>query len=89
MKNILEFKQIIEQELKEIKIPNRPENLYQPINYILSLDAKRIRAIALLMAHQLYNDDYKNENGSIMLIKFPKPDKKVTKEAIKIMIKLS
>ena len=60
MKNILEFKQIIEQELKEIEIPNRPENLYQPINYILSLDAKRIRAIALLMAHQLYNDDYKN-----------------------------
>ena len=50
MKNILEFKQIIEQELKEIEIPNRPENLYQPINYILSLDAKRIRAIALLMA---------------------------------------
>ena len=39
MKNILEFKQIIEQELKEIEIPNRPENLYQPINYILSLDA--------------------------------------------------
>ena len=60
MKNILEFKQIIEKELKGIETSNRPENLYNPINYILSLDAKRIRAIALLMTHQLYNDDYKN-----------------------------
>ena len=33
--------------------------------------------------------NFKNENGSIMLIKFPKPDKKVTNEAIKIMIKLN
>jgi hypothetical protein len=33
--------------------------------------------------------NFKNENGSIMLIKLPKPDKKVTKEAIKIIIKLS
>lgn len=68
MKNILEFKQIIEQELKEIETPNRPENLYKPINYILSLDAKRIRAIALLMAHQLYNNDYKNALSAALAI---------------------
>ena len=68
MKNILEFKQIIEQEFKKIEIPNRPQNLYQPINYILSLDAKRIRAIALLMAHQLYNDDYKNALSAALAI---------------------
>ena len=68
MKNFLEFKHIIEQELKEIEIPNRPENLYQPINYTLSLDAKRIRAVALLMAHQLYNDDYKNALNAALAI---------------------
>ena len=33
--------------------------------------------------------NFKNDNGSIMLIKFPKPEKKVTKEAIKITIRLN
>jgi hypothetical protein len=33
--------------------------------------------------------NFKNDNGSIMVIKFPKPEKKVTKEAVKIKIRLN
>jgi hypothetical protein len=33
--------------------------------------------------------NFKNDKGSIMLIKFPKPEKKVTKEAIKIKMRLN
>ena len=33
--------------------------------------------------------NFKNDNGSIMFIKFPKPEKIVITEAVKIMIKLN
>ncbi len=37
MKSIPELHTLIEKELKEIKIPNSPENLYNPIEYVLSI----------------------------------------------------
>jgi len=58
MKDIIRFKDIIEESLQKIDFPSTPKNLYEPIKYILSLDAKRIRSIALLIAHNLYNKDY-------------------------------
>ena len=58
MKDIIRFKDIIEESLQKIDFPSAPKNLYEPIKYILSLDAKRIRSIALLIAHNLYNKDY-------------------------------
>mgnify|MGYP005686044609 FL=1 len=58
MKEIVSFKEVIERELKKIQLPSEPKNLYNPIHYILNLDAKRIRSIALLITHQLYNEDY-------------------------------
>ena len=60
MKEIIGFKQIIDKEIQKIDFPPLPDNLYDPIKYILSLEAKRIRSIALLIAHQLYRKDYKN-----------------------------
>lgn len=58
MKDIIRFKKIIEESLQKIDFPSSPKNLYEPIKYILSLEAKRIRSIALLIAHHLYNKDY-------------------------------
>lgn len=58
MKDIIRFKNIIEESLQKIDFPSSPKNLYEPIKYILSLEAKRIRSIALLIAHHLYNKDY-------------------------------
>lgn len=38
----------------------KPENLYQPIEYILSLSGKKIRPILTLMAAHIFSNDFKN-----------------------------
>ena len=57
MKSIVELRSIIEREILGLKYPNSPENLYEPIKYILSLGGKRIRPILFLLAHQIFNKD--------------------------------
>ncbi len=54
------FTQVLEQlntALAEVQYPDKPEGLYEPIRYILSLGGKRIRPVLLLMAYELYRDD--------------------------------
>ena len=60
MKSIVDFQAIIEQELNNIYIPNTPENLYKPIDYVIGLGGKRMRPILVLIAHQLFDTDLKN-----------------------------
>ena len=60
MKEVTKFKKIIDKEIINLELPNSPNNLYEPIKYILSLEAKRMRSVALLIAHQLYKEDYQN-----------------------------
>lgn len=57
MKSIVELRSIIEREILGLKYPNSPKNLYEPIEYILSLGGKRIRPILFLLAHQIFNKD--------------------------------
>ena len=68
MKDIIRFKDIIEESLQKIVFPSNPKNLYEPIKYILSLDAKRIRSIALLISHHLYNKDYSQALSAALAI---------------------
>ena len=58
MKDILKFKRIIDQELEKLSFPLEPSNLYDPLRYILVSESKRMRSIALLLSHQLYNKDF-------------------------------
>lgn len=58
MKDILKFKRIIDQELEQLSFPLEPSNLYDPLRYILASESKRMRSIALLLSHQLYNKDF-------------------------------
>ena len=44
MKEITKFKKIIDKEIINLELPNSPNNLYEPIKYILSLEAKRMRS---------------------------------------------
>ena len=60
MKEFSELQNIINTELQKISFPKRPANLYDPIIYILKLRAKRMRSIALLMSHQLYNKNIRD-----------------------------
>ena len=58
MKDILKFKRIIDQELEKLSFPLEPSNLYDPLRYILTSESKRMRSVALLLSHQLYNKDF-------------------------------
>lgn len=43
--------------LSAIPYERRPQTLYEPIKYVLSIGGKRIRPVLMLLAYQLYRDD--------------------------------
>lgn len=55
MKNYID---IIEQQLSSYNFGNQPNELYEPIRYILSLGGKRLRPVLTLMACQLFDDEF-------------------------------
>lgn len=44
--------------LQSREIQHEPLNLYKPVNYIMNLGGKHIRAVFLLLAHSLYQSDF-------------------------------
>lgn len=44
--------------LRDIPYPARPEGLYEPIEYVLSMGGKRLRPTLVLLAYSLYRDDF-------------------------------
>ncbi|WP_452220193.1 polyprenyl synthetase family protein [Lacinutrix salivirga] len=60
MKNTLYYHDVFISYLKEFTTHRQPENLYQPINYILELGGKRLRPILTLMTADIFNSDYKH-----------------------------
>ncbi len=57
MHSINELKDLVVKELGDISLKGSPKDLYDPISYMLSLDAKRMRPIALLAACELFDGD--------------------------------
>ena len=60
MKSFITLKEVIDNEINKLTFPSKPSNLYEPIKYILSLEAKRMRSIALLLSHNSFNENYTN-----------------------------
>ena len=60
MKDINTLGLLIEKKIQQISYPKEPELLYEPINYIMGLEGKRIRPILVLIAHQLFEEDLTN-----------------------------
>lgn len=54
MDKLTHFVQSIEEEVQKRKFTKEPQQLYQPINYTLSLGGKRIRPALLLLANDLF-----------------------------------
>lgn len=48
---------IINAALKALPYPEKPEGLYEPISYVLSMGGKRLRPVLTLLAYSLYRDD--------------------------------
>lgn len=57
MKNISQLQEIIAEGVNSLAFGNRPENLYEPITYILSLGGKRLRPALALLSYQLSGKD--------------------------------
>jgi geranylgeranyl diphosphate synthase type II len=57
MKSAVEIKNEFEDYIKNHEFNGSPQSLYDPINYILSLKAKRARPNLLLLSHQLFESD--------------------------------
>jgi geranylgeranyl diphosphate synthase type II len=55
LNSITHHQQLIEQALKEKKYGTHPKELYEPMEYIVSLGGKRLRPVLVLAGHQLFN----------------------------------
>ena len=53
MSELLKLSQLIESEIINIKFPSSPGNLYDPLNYFLSIGGKRLRPVLTLLAIEL------------------------------------
>ena len=55
MYNPIELRSIVDKGLHNLKFSNNPISLYEPIKYVLTLEAKRVRPILMLLSHQIFN----------------------------------
>ena len=68
MQRALEIKNVFEEYIKNHKFDGQPQSLYDPINYILSLKAKRARPLMLLFGYLLFDDEYEKALPAAMAI---------------------
>ena len=57
MNKIKNYQEIINSKIKKIRIQGKPDQLYDPINYILKLKSKRVRPILSLLSYSLFKED--------------------------------
>jgi geranylgeranyl diphosphate synthase type II len=60
--------QIVEETIKNNPFKGKPENLYDPLNYILGLGGKRIRPVLTLMSAELFSDSIEKAVPSAMAV---------------------
>jgi len=59
MHDISQYQDFFITYLESQSITKEPQNLYEPIEYILGLGGKRMRPVLTLMAAEVFNTDYK------------------------------
>ena len=57
MKTAKEVLALVNKALADLPFERKPEGLYAPVKYELSLGGKRIRPVLMLMSYELYRDD--------------------------------
>ena len=57
MNKIKNYQEIINSKIEKIRIEGTPNELYDPINYILNLKSKRVRPILSLLSYSLFKED--------------------------------
>jgi len=57
MQEIKYYQDIINEDLRDIHFPEKPADLYEPIQYLLSIGGKRIRSCLTLLSAEMFNCD--------------------------------
>lgn len=68
MHSIKELQKIIENGVKEIKYPATPNELYEPIAYLMALGGKRLRPALVLMANDLFGGNIEDAKSPALAI---------------------
>ena len=57
MEFIDRYQEIVAKAIEKHSFKNKPTELYEPMNYIISHGGKRLRPIMVLMANELFGGD--------------------------------
>ena len=68
MLSIEKYQDVFVKYLQEYSTIKEPKNLYNPIQYILSLGGKRLRPVLTLMTAEVFNADYKKALNAALSI---------------------
>ena len=68
MQNIPFYQDAFTSYLDAFVTDKKPENLYNPIHYILKLGGKRLRPVLTLMTTEIFNNDYKKAMDAALSI---------------------
>lgn len=68
MHSIKELQQIIDKAVKEIDYPATPNELYEPIAYLMALGGKRLRPALVLMATDLFDGNIEDAKAPALAI---------------------
>jgi len=55
MQTLRQFQKLFQTYLQDNQFNSAPKELYEPVNYILSIGGKRIRPVLTLMSHALFD----------------------------------
>ena len=54
--DLINYESLVNKHLSAIKFPTSPKNLYEPIEYLISIGGKRVRPIASLITFSLFKE---------------------------------
>lgn len=63
-----QYLDLIEEELRQLDIPESPANLYSPIDYFLNLKGKKIRPILTLLSAELFGENIEQAKHAALAI---------------------
>ncbi|RRN76202.1 polyprenyl synthetase family protein, partial [Pseudoxanthomonas sp. SGD-10] len=70
MYSISDLQELLDSAIREYKYPQQPQELYEPVSYLLALGGKRLRPALLLMATDLFAGDVKSAINAALAIEF-------------------
>ncbi len=53
----MKYEEIVNRYIESLPYDRKPQELYEPIRYVLSMGGKRIRPVLMLMAYSIYRDN--------------------------------